>query len=337
VLQTDGSTVVTLTGDNFGCCNDDCEAVCDMVELRRKLTDGAVEHVNFESVDLPSVYIDGRVCELIGFSNDFIQCLAPEGQGTHVNIAVTVGGQQYKENAISVSYEPPTIDYFTPTHGPTEGNITVTLFGSNFGRGGVVQLVMGYEDTSGQQTFYDGNDVIMPSDPIFHIELSSFMEGASTALILQPPSSIRSWNHTTVVFTLPEGQGRAKSFELKVGKIGTLRDLTGCPNDRECHLEREKSVQVARKGGGADGFHFDSPLVHYIDTTLGLGEGFECPSSLCDPDQPIHKGTTLGEFWLTIVGENFGLNLGRVFVVPTRGTTLSTARNATTSHNRTVK
>jgi hypothetical protein len=310
VLQTDGSTVVTFLGNNFGCCNDDCGAVCDRYDLRRKLVNGTVEYMDFEEIDAPSVYMDGRVCELIEFSNEFISCLAPEGQGMHINIIVTVGGQQYTENAIDVSYEQPIVDSFTPTHGPTEGNITVTLFGSNFGRGGVVQLMMGHEDRFGFQTFHDGSDVAMPSDSIFHSELLAFLESESTALVLLLPSSIKSWNHTTVVFTLPEGQGRAKSFEIKVGAIGQLHDLTGCLNDRDCYFERQKSVQVARKGG----FHFDSPSIHYIDTTLGLGDGKECPSSKCDPAQPINKGSTLGEFWLTIVGENFGTLLGRVFV-----------------------
>jgi hypothetical protein len=244
---------VEFEGDNFGCCRDDCTAEC----------------TNFEDIDAPSVYMDGRLCELRAFSNDFIRCLAPEGQGTHVNIVVIVGGQQYEESAITVSYEGPTIDYFTPTHGPTEGNITVTLFGSNFGRGGIVTLVMGYEDRFGTQSFHDGNDVAIPSDSVFYSEFSAFLEGTSSAVSLQSPSSIQSWNHTMVVFTLPEGQGRYKSFELKVGKIGTLRDLTGCPNDRECYLEREKSVQTAREGD----FHFDSPSIQYIDTTLGLGDG----------------------------------------------------------------
>ena len=127
VLNTDGTTLVEFEGQNFGCCRGNCSAAC----------------TDFEGVNAPLVYIDGRLCKIRVFTNDFIQCLAPEGQGLQVSVVVIVGDQQYEETNIDISYAQPVIDYFTPTHGPTEGNVTVTMFGSNLGKGGVLQLMMG--------------------------------------------------------------------------------------------------------------------------------------------------------------------------------------------------
>ena len=152
IINTDGSTLVEFEGRNFGCCRGDCTSEC----------------TDFEDVDVPVVYMDGRVCEVRVFSNDFIQCLAPEGQGIHVKVVVVVGGQQYEETTIDISYASPVIDYFTPTRGPTEGNITMMVMGSNFGRGGVLQLMMGYAIGNGAKAYYDGNDVAMPSDAVLY-------------------------------------------------------------------------------------------------------------------------------------------------------------------------
>jgi hypothetical protein len=296
ILNTDGSTMVTFTGNDFGCCGDDCVTECFVLPKNGTLR-------------IPEVRMDGKECTVISFNNTRIRCLSPEGQGLGVQIMVTVGGQTVSV-PIAVEYEKPHIDSFTPSHGPTAGGPTVILRGSNFGISGFVQVLMGIKAPAEDFSyFYDGSDVVVASNSNLQTEFASYLEGESAAAELED-ALVNSWNHTTVVFRLPPGQGRQKSFELKVGKSGPLETLTGCNTLRNCYLERAKTIQTSR----VFGFNFDPPLIHSIDTTLGSVNGTPCDPTLCKPDQPIHKGTTLGNFWLTLIGENFGTKLGRVFI-----------------------
>jgi hypothetical protein len=207
-LRTDGSTIVTLTGVHFGCCNNDCETTCDMAEVRRGLNEEDVRTQNAESFlpHAPRVVLNGAECELLEFSNTHIVCNAPEGQGTDVGIVVSVGGQNYGPTLVlGVSYLAPTIVAFSPHHGPTAGNVTVVVHGENFGRGGVVHFVMSSVDPlSGVDVNYDGSNVALASDEGQYNEYNNTAELAS--YVIEGPDSIRSWNHTTIVFRLPEGQ-----------------------------------------------------------------------------------------------------------------------------------
>jgi hypothetical protein len=295
MLETDGSTVVTFTGDHFGCCNDDCDTVCDMVELRRRLTDEPeVGNTIHALPHAPRVMMDGAECELLEFSNTRIVCIAPEGQGTDVVVMVTVGEQDYVESDIAVSYQAPTLESYSPDHGPTAGNVSVVVHGQNFGRGGVVHFVMSSDDpVSGEKRYHDGSDNVLVSDSE---QYNEYIYGPDelASYIIQGPDAIVSWNHTMIIFNLPEGQGLGKSFQVRVGKLGTLDN---CDDYEECWLERTKSVQtITSTAIGA--FNYDPPQIYSIDT------GFE----------EVVKGPTRGGFVLRILGENFGSRLGLVFI-----------------------
>jgi hypothetical protein len=140
--------------------------------------------------------------------------------------------------------------------------------------------------------FHDGNDVALPSHEELFNEYINTEELAT--FVLKDPSSISSWNHTTVVFVLPEGQGLGKSFVLRVGKFGPMKD---CKNERDCWLDRSKTVQAVTTQHDAL-FNYDPPRIASIDT------GFE----------EVVKGPTKGGFTLRIMGENFGTKLGKVYI-----------------------
>lgn len=78
----------------------------------------------------PSVTLQGTPLSVIQSSHSSIVCNLPPGQGTR-SLLVTAGLQN--SSAFSFSYDPPLITSLIPDHGPTAGNIAITLQGSNFG------------------------------------------------------------------------------------------------------------------------------------------------------------------------------------------------------------
>jgi hypothetical protein len=208
VLDTDGSSVVTIRGSNFGCCFNNCSRVCGPAEIE----DTLLPHS-------PYVTMDGVQCALREFSNSQIVCSAPEGQGTNVAVAVVVGGQVHiADDTLAVSYRPPTIVHFTPTHGPTAGNVSVVVHGHNFGTHGVIHFYLSIVNpVDGGTSYHDGSDTALTSSAELHEEYLATDELSS--FVLYDSRSILSWNHTTIVFNLPEGQGQAKRFEVRVPKL----------------------------------------------------------------------------------------------------------------------
>ena len=57
------------------------------------------------------------------------------------------------------------------------------------------------------------------------------------------PGSIIDWNHTTIVFNLPEGQGQGKSFEVAISKLGRLGECEG-KSLSVCHADRWKESKA---------------------------------------------------------------------------------------------
>jgi hypothetical protein len=106
---TQGNTSITISGEDFG------SGISD-------------KH---------RVFIDGNICRVYHWNHSMVMCVAPEGQGKNITLAVDTSGQQ---GTRSYSYEPPVITGiigFDST--PTEGAI-VTISGSNLGRHGIVTL-----------------------------------------------------------------------------------------------------------------------------------------------------------------------------------------------------
>jgi len=96
---TSGGTALTLTGSNFG------------------LT--------------PTVVVGGRNCPVTVHTHTQAVCMLPEGQGKDLEVLLTAGGQF--SNIQLFSYAAPSVTSVSPSSGPTEGGILLTIRGSSFG------------------------------------------------------------------------------------------------------------------------------------------------------------------------------------------------------------
>ena len=103
---TIGGIEITLTGTNFG-------------------TNGTLG-------------FDGQMQTTTSYNNTQIKFMLPSGQGLGKSVVVTAGGQN--SSAATFNYDGPTITNVSPSMGPVEGGIPITLTGSNFGTNGMVSI-----------------------------------------------------------------------------------------------------------------------------------------------------------------------------------------------------
>ncbi len=122
------------------------------------------------------VTVGGRSCTPTFESETEIQCTCPEGLGLDQEVEVTAdgetGGGQYFD------YNPPAISSLEPDNGPTQGNVPITIHGSNFG------------------------------------PASADAERSVTVGTTACPLVASSSDHFTVVCTLPAGQGAGNSVQV---------------------------------------------------------------------------------------------------------------------------
>ncbi len=208
---TEGGTLVTLTGQNFGLA--------------------------------PAVTLGGTNCPLNGNSHTQISFYTPQGQGTSLPVIVAAAGQT--SNAVPFSYDAPVINNIEPSIGPTGGGTTVFLTGINFGASGTIMfngspvasqtwtntlvsfltpsgegislpvfLTVGGQ-TSNVVSFSYSPPVINAINPAggrteggYPVTLSGSSFGSSGTLSvggnIVAPSS---WTHNSVEFAMPPGQG----------------------------------------------------------------------------------------------------------------------------------
>jgi hypothetical protein len=88
-----------------------------------------------------SVTVGGAVCAVTSQGDTHVVCILPEGQGRDLPVVVTVGGQT--SNSVSFSYDAPEIHSISPTKGPAQGGIDLTLVGTNLGASGASVTVGG--------------------------------------------------------------------------------------------------------------------------------------------------------------------------------------------------
>ena len=208
---TEGGTLVTLTGQNFGL--------------------------------VPAVTLGGTNCPLNGNSHTQISFYTPQGQGTGLPVIVAVAGQT--SNAVPFSYDAPVINNIEPSIGPTGGGTTVFLTGINFGASGTIMFngspVASQTWTNTLVSFLtpSGEGISLPvfvtvggqtsnvvsfsySPPVINainpaggrteggypVTLSGSSFGSSGTLSvggnIVAPSS---WTHNSVEFAMPPGQG----------------------------------------------------------------------------------------------------------------------------------
>jgi cysteine-rich repeat protein len=123
--------------------------------------------------------VGGRSCPATLESPTQIQCTLPEGLGADLEVEVTADGQTGGDQYFD--YNPPLISSITPDHGPTEGNVPITIQGSNFG-------------------------------PASADAQRSVVVGTSAC-----PLVASSSGHSSIICTLPPGQGVSRIVEVVAG------------------------------------------------------------------------------------------------------------------------
>ena len=107
-------TLLTLTGDSFG-------------------TTGTVYLSTASGSSVTTCPLQAT-----GYQQQQIVCALPSGMGTNLQVTVTSAGQQ--SNALSFSYNPPSILTVQPSQAPTDGGAILTISGASFGQSGTVAL-----------------------------------------------------------------------------------------------------------------------------------------------------------------------------------------------------
>ena len=85
------------------------------------------------------VTIAGQSCTMKSRTHTQIVCTTGAGQSTNLPVAVVVSGRTSNDDK-TFSYLPPVITGMDPDHANTEGNVVVTIYGSNFGTSGTVTI-----------------------------------------------------------------------------------------------------------------------------------------------------------------------------------------------------
>ena len=211
-VSTSGGTVLTLIGTNFG-------TGTPTVTLHGRTTSGDSTNCNCD-VKLKSACVAGfgctasiccaaerpgcgcygigcgccktvSTCTVTASSHTSITCQLQEGQGTELEVVVDVTGQTSSDGSASLipfSYLPPNIVSASPLSSPTMGGVVVTLHGESFGLRDATVTLLG-----------DG--------------LASAGSPLSTNI---GPIAVDFQNHTTILFTVPEGHGTHRSIRLDV-------------------------------------------------------------------------------------------------------------------------
>lgn len=274
--STTGGRILTITGDNFG------ESV----------------------ITPPRILVGGRLCQLLDAAgNAWIpgeqratselpdphvaaRCILPEGAGRNVPVHVWVGQLSTPAAAALgpspavVHYDPPVIHSVWPPHGPTQGGVNFTIVGLNFaGRMGsaidwlVLEAVRGYDSSANPNS-----TIVSPSDR----------------------SRIIFANHTTIVVTLPEGQGGAKRLRLVVaGQEASTLWSASLPSELSDGVTAP-ALATSSAAKMVAVFRYDRPVVTKVSGA--------CPTLGCE---------------IEIEGSNFGLPVLRdgsivpsVFIAP---------------------
>ena len=154
---TVGSTVITLTGSNFGASG--------------------------------TVFINGTNASLTGpgYSDTVITCLLPEGQGANVPVIVRSGGQD--SNAFLFSYDAPVISNVVASTAPTSGSVPITVQGSNFGSAGA-RVVLGTQEIIPDTSSHTALVFSLPAGQGANVPLRVSVGGqlsAATSLSYDPP------------------------------------------------------------------------------------------------------------------------------------------------------
>jgi IPT/TIG domain/Transient receptor potential (TRP) ion channel/Tyrosine-protein kinase ephrin type A/B receptor-like len=272
-----GGNNITLTGTNFG-------------------SEGSIT-VEFGS--------GGRRCEPV-YKQDHgeIVCTAPYGQGS-VNLFVTVSDQVSTED-ITYVYDDAEIDKVSPGVGPTLGQETIVVTGSNFGRSGATVLV----GTKGCPVIANGqNDThILCTLPIgqgqglsVSVQVSTLPVATKTTAFsyLSPrvsnidPSNGPTSGSTSILIT---GSNFGTSGTVQFAGIGACANAVfnhgtiTCSTPIGSGFNRSVTVDVSSQISNRGRFDYDSPVIRQVSYI------------------PIGLPPTGGSVTLSIEGDNFGVD-----------------------------
>ena len=200
-----------------------------------------------------------------------IQFFINEGWGKDLPIVVTVAGQS-STSAATYSFAAPIVTSIFPTAGPTSGltssgaKVVVTVTGTNFG--------------------LDGSVVFDPTTT-----------DATSVPIVVPHTSSILWNHTHVIFYLPEGAG--SNLNVRVNSYGHNNTATSA----RFSYDPPKIFGV----GSNDGSLKCSPTLKALRVARGDGKPFVVQKAIY-PSYPISCFPTSSDPFkvIRISGESFG-------------------------------
>lgn len=260
---TAGGTTLTINGNNFGLSG----------------------FVRFGS----------EVLQVTSWSHGQILCTAPAGQGTNLQVVVSVAGRD--SAPVAFSYTRPTISNMSPAVGATIGGTPLTITGNNFGLTGTVRFGSAYcPVTSWSHTNIVCTTPAGQGTNVSVVVAAGGQESLTTSYNYSPPtiSNISPAVASTIGGTPLTITGN------NFGLSGTVRlGLTDCPIVSWGHLEivcnapagqgtnLAMVVSVGGQESQASTFSYSPPSITGINPT---------------------KVPTAGGTALTISGNSFGLS-----------------------------
>jgi hypothetical protein len=214
-----------------------------------------------------TVTVDGKPCPIAGYGHTNVTCTLPAGQGANVGVVLTSAGRS--SNSFPFSYSTPILSSIFPTSGPAAGNIPLTINGANFGTASAVTVagrnctvtsqghatlictlpagegaaaevrVAAGNQTSNTASFAYAAPALAGLDPAsgptaggIALTLTGTNFGvANVVTVGGAVCPVTEQSATTVVCTLPAGQGVARNVQLTAGgqSTGSLAFSYGTP------------------------------------------------------------------------------------------------------------
>jgi hypothetical protein len=272
-VATDGTSVITLAGSNFG-------------------TDPA----------RVALLVGGRLANVTSCTHTRVVCRVPVGQGRNIPFALLVAGQQQAAPASAaapvVSYAAPTVTAVEPAQGPTGGGTLVTCSGLNFG---TLFDLWGADDATVLAVKNAGGGATAASLPLGGVALRQLSSALRLGNSTVPTDAIVSWNHTRIVFRAPEdaGLGRPRPLLIRCGASWMTEDATA---------DDEDSRSTESAASAALNFTYDKPRVESI-CMFGLQKDGSCSTPLSTnlrTDGKTSAGKDSAPALITIKGSSLG-------------------------------
>jgi IPT/TIG domain-containing protein len=248
---------------------------------------------NFGPNNSATVTFDGVPATVLDHNHTHISLISPVGTGA-ATVQVNVDGQS---DTATFNYDTPTIDSITPNHGPTTGGTAIVIVGNNFGTNQSVSVT------------FDGVPVTVLDNNHTHISLITPVGTGSAIIQLTVDGKI---NSTTFSYDSPSITTITPNSGPTTG--GTSLIIVGE------HFGPNGSATVTFDGVAATILTHNHTHI-LLETPHGTGSAvvqvtvdgvsdtdvfnYDAPSiTTLTPDH----GPTSGGMFMTIVGQNFGIN-----------------------------